>query len=164
MKKPSLILKGLILLLAIGLVAAVIFVISVLFFYFLVPISLIGFVVVIIGEWRRVFAKSSWLKYLCWAWIVLITPTFGIMPLLLAPRLHYYLPMGNTLGIFTGFTYTYIYDFFIPTPELFVWDHPFPPVTNMQLYSLGCITILFTLLPSYIDLQGKMRLKKAISH
>ena len=57
--------------------------------------------------------------------------------------------MGNTLVIFTGFTYTYIYDFFIATPELFVWDHPFPPVTNVQLYALGGITIILTLVPIY---------------
>ncbi len=142
-------LKNLSRLIAIGFVAAAGFVISILCFSLLVPIALMGLIIVVIGERRRAFAKNSWSRYLCWTWVVLAFPTFGIMPLLIASRLQRHVPMGNTLVIFTGFTYTYIYDFFIATPELFVWDHPFPPVTNVQLYALGGITIILTLVPIY---------------
>jgi hypothetical protein len=149
MNKPSLSLKAFLRLIAIEFVVVIGLVASTLFCSLLAPIALLGLIVVLIGEWRRVFAPKNWLRYLCWCWVGLILPTFGIMPLLIASRLLLHLPMGKTLGIFAGITYTYIYDFFIPTPELFVWDHPFPPVTDMQLYALGCITTLLTLFPSY---------------
>jgi hypothetical protein len=80
--------------------------------------------------------------------------------LLIASRLVFHLPMGKTLGTFAGFTYTYVYDFFIPTPELSEQDHPFPPVTHMQLYALGCVTILWTLLLSHCLRRGR-RVKPA---
>jgi hypothetical protein len=113
MNKPSLTLKAPLYLIAVVAVAAVVFVVSIFIFSLLIPIALVVFVIVVIGEWQHVFNRYSWLRYLCWAWMILIFPTFGIMPLLMASQLLFYLPIGKTLAIFTGFTYTYIYDLFI---------------------------------------------------
>jgi hypothetical protein len=54
------------------------------------------------------------------------------------------------LGIFNGFWLTDACDLFIPTPELYQWDHPFPPLTALQLNLLGGGTLLVSLLPFWI--------------
>src|SRR5690242_12943972 len=95
-------LQFLILIFAGGLV----FIASVLLLQILIVLSLFCLLLVIIGEIQKKLPHLSWVRYLCFTWLVLIVPTFGIMPLLLASRLHYEIPMGRTLGIFTGFTYT----------------------------------------------------------
>jgi hypothetical protein len=117
----------------------VIFYASVILFPILIFPAMSGLPIVAIAEWLKKIPKLSWLIYLCFTWLTLILPTFGIMPLLIASRLHYALPIGNRLSIFAGFTYTAIYDYFVPSPELNKVDHPFPPVTNAQLYILGAI-------------------------
>jgi hypothetical protein len=72
------------------------------------------------------------------------------MPLLIAWQLVYFLPMGKQLAIFTGITLTGAYDVFIPSPELYHWDHPFPPLTELHLNLLGGGTLLVSLLPIWI--------------
>ena len=72
------------------------------------------------------------------------------MPLLIAWRLVYFLPMGKQLVIFTGFTLTAAYNDFVPSPELYQWDHPFPPLTALQLNILGGGTLLVSLFPIWI--------------
>jgi hypothetical protein len=39
---------------------------------------------------------------------------------------------------------------FIPIPEAYQWDHPFPPLTDLQLKLLGCGTLFVSLLPIWI--------------
>ena len=125
------------------------FCLSVTLFLPLIIAALVGLVVVIVGAiWKR-FHHLIWAKYLCVVGLFLIVPTFGVMPLLIASRLHRELPGGNTLGIYTGITYTAIYEVFISTSEFDGVDHPFPPVTNPQLYALGCVTLAISLLPTW---------------
>lgn len=95
-------------------------------------------------------SEKNWPSFLCLSWLILAVPTFGIMPLLLAWRLVYFLPMGKQLTIFTGFTLTDAYNVFIPSPELYQWDHPFPPLTELHLNLLGLGTLLVSLLPIWI--------------
>jgi hypothetical protein len=72
------------------------------------------------------------------------------MPLLIAWGLFYFLPVGKWLVIFTGFTLTDAYNLFIPSPELYRWDHPFPPLTELHLNLLGSGTLIVSLLPIWI--------------
>lgn len=125
------------------------FCISVFFFYFLIFLVPVGFVIIVVGELRHWYRKMSWLRFLCFSWLFLAVPTFGIMPLMLASRLHRELPLGNSLVIFTGITLSSVYDFFIPTPDLFLVDHPFPPLTNGQLYVLGFAILALSMVPLF---------------
>jgi hypothetical protein len=119
-------------------------------------------VIVIVGEIRHTLPRRSWLEFLCFCWLILMTPTFGLMPVLIASRLHWELPEGNELGIYTGFTLSAVYDFFIPTPERHLVDHPFPPLTKAQAYLLGSITLALSLLAIYgIVIIHRMRAKSA---
>jgi hypothetical protein len=127
-----------------------IFYLSVLFLPILFLILAVSFLLLLLFELATKDSEKNWPSFLCLSWLVLVVPTFGIMPLLLAWRLLYFLPMGKQLGIFTGFRFTDVYNLFIPTPELYQWDHPFPPVTELQLNLLGGGTLLVSLLPLWI--------------
>jgi hypothetical protein len=76
--------------------------------------------------------------------------TFGIMPLLLAWELIYFLPLRRPLVTFTGFWLTEVYDIFISTPESYQYDHPFPPLTVLQANLVGGGTLLVSLFPIWI--------------
>lgn len=129
-----------------------VFVVSVLFFLFLVPGAVLGFVIVLGIEYNKKLPPKSWLKYLCWSWLILAFPTFGLMPFLLTERLHYDLPLGRQLGIFTGISFAEIYGFFIHSPEFDKVDHPSPPLTRWQLLTIGTTTTIISILAlSYLS-------------
>jgi|SRR5262245_26501224 len=127
-----------------------VFYLSVLFHPTLYLILAISFILLLLFESVARKSKKNWPSFLCLSWLALTVPTFGIMPLLIAWDLHYFLPMGKQLGIFTGFWLTAIYNLFIPSPELYLWDHPFPPLTTLRLNLLGGGTLLVSLLPIWI--------------
>lgn len=127
-----------------------VFYLSVLFLPIIFLILAISFLLLLLFELATKGSEKNWPSFLCLSWLALAVPTFGIMPLLIAWRLHYFLPMGKQLGIFTGFTLTAAYNDFIPSPELYQWDHPFPPLTELQLNLLGGGTLLVSLLPLWI--------------
>jgi hypothetical protein len=125
-----------------------VFVASIVLFPFLLLLCTAAFLAVLVYEVVRRDTRKNWLRFLCLSWLILSVPSFGVMPLLIAWRLHFFLPLGNRLGIFIGFTLTAIYNFFIPVPELYEVDHPFPPLTFWQLHLLGCSTLLLSVLPA----------------
>ena|SRR5262249_30219271 len=127
-----------------------VFALSVLFFPTLFLILAGSFILLLLFESVTRKSEKNWPSFLCLSWLVLAVPTFGIMPLLIAWDLHYFLPMGKQLGIFTGFWLTAIYNLFIPSPELYRWDHPFPPLAALQLNLLGGGTMLVSLFPLWI--------------
>src|SRR5262245_5810468 len=127
-----------------------VFALSVLFFPILFLILAVSFILLLLFESVTRKSEKNWPSFLCLSWLILAVPTFGIMPLLLAWRLLYFLPMGKQLGIFSGFWLTDAYNLFIRSPELYQWDHPFPPLTALQLNILGVGTLLVSLLPLWI--------------
>jgi hypothetical protein len=127
-----------------------VFVLSVIFFPILFLILVISFLLLLVVELATKGNEKNWPSFLCLSWLALAVPTFGIMPLLIAWGLHRFLPMGKQLDIFTGFWLTDAYNIFIPSPELYQWDHPFPPLTELQLNLLGGGTLLVSLLPIWI--------------
>jgi hypothetical protein len=126
------------------------FYLSVLFLPILFLILSVSFLLLLLVEWATKRNEKNWPGFLCLSWLVLAVPTFGIMPLLIARGGHPFLPMGKQLVIFTGFTLTDAYNLFIPIPESYQWDHPFPPLTELQLDLLGGGTLLVSLLPFWI--------------
>jgi hypothetical protein len=127
-----------------------VFYLSVLFHPTLFQILAVSFILLLLFELATRRSEKNWPSFLCLSWLAIAVPTFGIMPLLIAWRLVYFLPMGKQLVIFTGFTLTAAYNDFIPSPELYQWDHPFPPLTELQLNLLGGVTLLVSLLPLWI--------------
>jgi|SRR5215510_451944 len=127
-----------------------VFYLSVLFHPTLFQILAVSFILLLLFELATRRSEKNWPSFLCLSWLAIAVPTFGIMPLLIAWRLVYFLPMGKQLVIFTGFTLTAAYNDFIPGPELYQWDHPFPPLTELQLNLLGGGTLLVSLLPLWI--------------
>lgn len=127
-----------------------IFALSVLCFPILLLILAASFPLILLFELVTKRSGKNWPSFLCLSWLVLAIPTFGIMPLLIAWRLIHFLPMGKQLGIFTGFTLTAFYNVFIPSPELYQWDHPFPPLTELHLNLIGGGTLLVSLLPLWV--------------
>src|SRR5262249_10355280 len=95
-----------------------VFALSVLFFPILLLILAASFLLLLLFELMTKKIEKNWPSFLCLSWLALAVPTFGIIPLLIAWRLLHFLPMGKELGIFTGFTLTAAYGYFIPTPEL----------------------------------------------
>ena len=127
-----------------------VFYLSVLFHPTLFQILAVSFILLLLFELATRRSEKNWPSFLCLSWLAIAVPTFGIMPLLIAWRLVYFLPMGKQLVIFTGFTLTAAYNDFIPGPELYQWDHPLPPLTELQLNLLGGGTLLVSLLPLWI--------------
>ena len=127
-----------------------VFYLSVLFLEILFLILAVSFLLLLLFELATKSSEKNWPGFLCLSWLVLAVPTFGIMPLLIAWGGHPFLPMGKQLVIFTGFTLTDAYNLFIPIPEAYQWDHPFPPLTELQLNLLGGGTMLVSLLPLWI--------------
>jgi hypothetical protein len=127
-----------------------VFYLSVLFHPTLFQILAVSFILLLLFELATRGSEKNWPSFLCLSWLAIAVPTFGIMPLLIAWRLVYFLPMGKQLVIFTGFTLTAAYNDFIPSPELYQWNHPFPPLTELQLNLLGGGTLLVSLLPLWI--------------
>jgi hypothetical protein len=127
-----------------------VFYLSVLFHPTLFQILAVSFILLLLFELATRRSEKNWPSFLCLSWLAIAAPTFGIMPLLIAWRLVYFLPMGKQLVIFTGFTLTAAYSDFIPSPELYQWDHPFPPLTELQLNLLGGGTLLVSLPPLWI--------------
>ncbi|HZF40255.1 MAG TPA: hypothetical protein VE715_15620 [Blastocatellia bacterium] len=127
-----------------------VFYLSVLVFPILFLILAASFPLLLLFELATKGGEKNWPSFLCLSWLILAVPTFGIMPLLIAWGVHRFLPMGKQLDIFTGFTLTAAYNDFIPSPELYQWDHPFPPLTELQLNLLGGGTLLVSLLPIWI--------------
>ena len=127
-----------------------VFYLSVLFSKTLFLILAPSFLILLLFELATKGGEKNWPSFLCLLWLILAVPTFGMMPLLIAWRLVYFLPMGKQLIIFTGFTLTDVYNIFIPSPEMYEWDHPFPPFTELHLNLLGGGTLLFSLLPGWI--------------
>lgn len=105
---------------------------------------------VLAAELKGAVRAWSTVRYLCLCWLAVVTPTFGVMALLLARRWHFELPGGSTLGIWLGFSYTAVYDFFIPSPELYEWDHPFPPLTNAELDVIGVSVLAVAAVAAYV--------------
>jgi hypothetical protein len=127
-----------------------VFYLSVLHFPTLFQILAASFILLLLFELAAKRSQKNWPSFLCLSWLILAVPTFGIMPLLIAWRLVYFLPMGKQLVIFTGFTLTAAYNDFVPSLELYRWDHPFPPLAALQLNVLGGGTLLVSLLPIWI--------------
>jgi hypothetical protein len=127
-----------------------VFYLSVLFLPILFLILVGGFLILLLFELATKVGEKNWPSFLCLSWLALAVPTFGIMPLLIAWRLVYFLLMGKQLVIFAGFTLTAAYNDFIPSPELYEWDHPFPPLTELHLNFLGGGTLLVSSLPIWI--------------
>src|SRR5215510_721875 len=105
-----------------------VFYLSVLFHPTLFQILAVSFILLLLFELATRRSEKNWPSFLCLSWLAIAVPTFGIMPLLIAWRLVY----------------------FIPGPELYQWDHPFPPLTELQLNLLGGGTLLVSLLPLWI--------------
>jgi hypothetical protein len=127
-----------------------VFALSVLFFPILLLILAASFLLLLLFELATRRSEKNWLGFLCLSWLALAVPTFGIMPLLIVWDLHYFLPMGKQLGIFTGIWLTAVYNLIIPTPELYQVDHPFPPLTALQINLLGGGMLLISLFPIWI--------------
>lgn len=127
-----------------------VFYLSVLFLPILFLILAPGFLLLLFFELATKGSEKNWPSFLCLSWLATSVPTFGIMPLLIAWGAHRFLPIGKQLVIFTGFTLTDAYNLFIPIPEAYQWDHPFPPLTELQLNLLGGGTLLVALLPIWI--------------
>ncbi len=125
-------------------------VVSSMFWILIAPVAALLVPVILVAELSRVLRRWSTIRYLSFYWLAVMTPTFGLMALLLARRWHFYLPQGSTLGIWLGFSYTAIYDFFIPSPELYEWDHPFPPLTNAELDIIGLTTLAVAAVSVYV--------------
>ena len=123
------------------------FTVSVIFFPIFAVIAAMSLIVTPVLEWKGLLPRRSWLRCLCASWLVLVVPTFGVMPLLIATRIHFRSSFLSSLAIFEGFTLSYVYDLFKPTPELFVWDHPFPPISHLQLGMLGVLTLCCSIMP-----------------
>ena len=123
------------------------FTVSVIFFPLLALIAALSLIATPVLQWKGLLPRRSWLRCLCASWLVLAVPTFGVMPLLIATRIHFRSSFLSSLAIFEGFTLSYVYDLFKPTPELFVWDHPFPPVSDLQLGILGVLTLCCSIAP-----------------
>jgi hypothetical protein len=127
-----------------------VFYLSVLFFPFLLLGLAASFLLLLLFELVTRRSEKNWPSFLCLSWLILVVPTFGIMPLLIAWRVHIFFDVGKKLGIFTGIWLTGIYNLFIPIPEAYEWDHPFPPLTALYLNLLGGGTLLISLLPIWI--------------
>lgn len=127
-----------------------VFYLSVLFLPILFLIMAGSFLILLLFELATKGSEKNWPSFLCLSWLAIAVPTFGIMPLVIAWRLAHFLPMGTPLVIFTGFTLAAAYNDFIPSPELYQWDHPFPPLSELQLNFLGGGTLLVSLLPLWI--------------
>jgi hypothetical protein len=127
-----------------------VFYLSVLFLPILFLILAVSLLLILLFELATKGSEKNWPSFLCLSWLALAVPTFGIMSPLIAWGLHYFLPLGKELGIFTGLWLTDIYNLFIPSPELDHWDHPFPPLTESQLNLLGGGTLLVSLFPIWI--------------
>jgi len=123
------------------------FTVSVIFFPLLALIAALSLIATPVLQWKGLLPRRSWLRCLCASWLVVAVPTFGVMPLLIATRIHFRSSFLSSLAIFEGFTLSYVYDLFKPTPELFVWDHPFPPVSDLQLGILGVLTLCCSIAP-----------------
>jgi len=126
------------------------FVLSVIFCPFLLLILGAGFLLLLLFEFFTKRVEKNWLRFLCLSWLVSVLPTFGIMPMLGASGLVIYLPLGKQLGIFTNITLALAYNLIVPTPKMFEWDHPSPPLTIIQILALGLGTLLLSSLPLYI--------------
>jgi hypothetical protein len=127
-----------------------VFYLSVLFLPILSLILAVSFLLLLLVELATKSSEKNWPNFLCLSWFILAVPTFGIMPLLIAWGWIYFLPMYKPLGIFWGITLTETYNLFIPIPELDYVDHPFPPLTALQLNLLGGGTLLVSLFPLWI--------------
>jgi len=97
-------------------VICLIFYLSVLALPILLLILVVSFLILLLFELVTKRSEKNCPSFLCLSWLVLVVPTFGIMPLLIAWRALYFLPMGKQLGIFTGFTFTDIYNLFYSNP------------------------------------------------
>jgi hypothetical protein len=129
---------------------SLVFYLSVLFLPILLLIFAVSFLILLLFELATKRTKKNWPSFLCWSWLAVAVPTFGVMPLLIVWELIYFLPLSRPLGTFTGIWLTYVYNFFVPTPELYQYDHPFPPMTALQLTLLGGGTLLVSLFPIWI--------------
>jgi hypothetical protein len=127
----------------------VVFVVSVVFFPFLAALAFVGFLAIVVEEKRHRAPRWTWLRFLCGSWFILMVPTFGAMPLIIASKLHMRLPMGYDLMVSAGFTLSEIYDLFVSSPDLLERPLPFPPLTGAELYAIGCATLAFSILPIY---------------
>src|SRR5262245_19813958 len=94
-----------------------VFYLSVLFLPILFLILAVSFLLLLLFELAEKGSEKNWPSFLCLSRLVLVVPTFGVMSLLIAWGLLYFLPMGKAWGIFTGIWLTAIYDLFIPSPE-----------------------------------------------
>ena len=124
-----------------------VFIASILYFPIVLLLSVGGLFWLVCYEMWAKSRKRNWPRYVCWMWFIVLVPSFGIMPILIATRLHHWLPFGGQLGIHTGFLFSAIYDAIIPTPSLFEWDHPFPPISKAQLMALGVSTMAISTWP-----------------
>jgi len=132
-------------------VICLVFYLSVLFLPILFLILAVSFLLLLLFELATKRNEKNWPSFLCLSWLALAAPTFGIMPMLIAWGWIYFLPMYRPLGIFTGIWLTAAYNLFVPVPELdFMDEHPFPPLTALQLNLLGGGTLLVSLLPLLI--------------
>ena len=125
-----------------------VFALSVLLFPVILVIALLSILILVAFELRAQTKSKNWLRLLCFSWLILAVPTYGIMPLLMVQRWHYFLPLGRYLGVFTGITLTTTYNLFYATPDLNGVNHPFPPMSELQIYLLGIGVLLTSLAPA----------------
>lgn len=130
------------------LLAYPVFIISILLFPIILVVAAISILILFVFELTIQTKNKNWVRLFCLSWLVLAVPTYGIMPLLIAQRWHYFLPLGRQLEIFTGITLTATYNLFRATPGLEDVDHPFPPLSEPQIYLLGIGVLLISLAPA----------------
>ena len=92
-----------------------------------------------VGQWTGRLPRGAWLGAAAWFWILVIAPTFGVVTLLIAARLHWLLP--PPFAIFTGITLTMVYKAAVPSFELPHVDHPFPPLGPAELFAISLSTL-----------------------
>lgn len=81
------------------------------------------------------------LAVLAWAWLGLLTPTFGVMTLLIAARLQHTILLTSVLTNFTGITLSFAYKAVVPSFEVPQEDHPFPPLSHATYLALALVTL-----------------------
>jgi hypothetical protein len=127
----------------------ILFALSVIFFPYLVWIELFVVVGVGVAEAMKKFGRGITIKCLSAWWLTTITPTLGIVPLFLILRIHSVVAVFA--GIFLTEAYCHIFSNPICTADI---DHPFPPLSPMQLSLIAGITLSISLaLASYWTLK-----------
>jgi hypothetical protein len=130
--------------------APVVFIVSVVFFPFLMGLAFIGLLAILPAELTHRLERWTWLRFLCGIWFVLFVPTFGLMPLSVASRLYLEVPMGEDLMMSAGITLSAIYSLFAASAHLHPRQTSFPPLSGHELYAIGLVTLAISTIPAYL--------------